>query len=89
MLDRRLADRSFIAGEHYGIADMASYPWINPYDKAPLDLEPFANVRRWHDAIRERPATQRAYALAKQVNPNAGKPMSDEEKKLLFGQGPR
>jgi GSH-dependent disulfide-bond oxidoreductase len=89
VLDRRLADRSFIAGEHYGIADMASYPWINPYDKAPLDLEPFANVRRWHDAIRERPATQRAYALAKQVNPNAGNPMSDEEKKLLFGQGPR
>ena len=39
--------------------------------------------------ISERPATQRAYALGKQVNPNAGKPMSDEEKKLLFGQGAR
>lgn len=86
VLDRRLQDREFIAGDEYGIADMASYPWINPYAKAPLDLEPFANVRRWHAAIAARPATQRAYALAKQVNPDAGKPMSEEEKKILFGQ---
>ena len=86
VLDRRLQDREFIAGDEYGIADMASYPWINPYTKAPLDLAPFANVRRWHAAIAARPTTQRAYALAKQVNPDAGKPMSEEEKKILFGQ---
>ncbi|WP_242163836.1 glutathione S-transferase C-terminal domain-containing protein [Lysobacter sp. M15] len=89
VLDKRLAGRAFIAGDEYSIADMASYPWINPYDKAPLDLTPFANVRRWHAAIRQRPATQRAYALAKQVNPDAGKPMGDQERKLLFGQGAR
>ena len=89
VLDKRLDGRTFIAGDAYSIADMASYPWISPYDKAPLDLQPFANVRRWQAAIRERPATQRAYALAKQVNPDAGKPMSDEERKLLFGQGAR
>ena len=89
VLDKRLLGRAFIAGDDYSIADMASYPWISPYDKAPIDLEPFANVRRWQAAIRERPATQRAYALSKQVNPDAGKPMSDEEKKLLFGQGAR
>ena len=86
VLDRRLQGREFIAGDEYGIADMASYPWINPYAKAPLDLELFANVRRWHTAIATRPATQRAYALAKQVNPDAGKPMSEEEKRILFGQ---
>ena len=68
---------------------MACYPWISPYDRAPLDLAPFANVRRWHAAIRARPATQRAYALAQQVNPAAGQPLSDEQKKILFGQGPR
>ena len=44
-------------------------------------------MRRWQAAIRARPATQRAYALSKQVNPDAGKPMSDAEKKVLFGQG--
>ena len=87
VLDKQLADREFIAGAAYSIADMACYPWINAYDKAPLDMDPFANVQRWQATIRARPATQRAYALSKQVNPNAGKPMSDEEKKLLFGQG--
>jgi len=89
VLDNRLDGRDFIAGDGYSIADMACYPWINPYDKAPLDLAPFANVRRWQATIRARPATRRAYALSKQVNPEAGKPMSDAEKKLLFGQGHR
>lgn len=86
VLDRRLEGRAFIAGDDYTIADMAAYPWINVYDKAPIDLSPFAEVRRWHASIAERPATQRAYALAKQVNPNAGQPMSEDEKKVLFGR---
>ncbi len=89
VLDRQLQGRAFIAGDDYSIADMASYPWISPYDKAPLDLTPFANVQRWQSAIRARPATKRAYALAKKVSPDAGKPMSDEQKKILFGQGAR
>lgn len=89
VLDTQLEGRAFIAGDEYSIADMASYPWISPYDKAPLDLTPFANVRRWQAAIRERPATQRAYALTRQVSPDAGKPLSDEQKKILFGQGAR
>ena len=89
VLDKRLAGRAFIAGDDYTIADMAAYPWISPYDKAPFDLEPFAEVRRGQATIAARPATQRAYALAREVNPNAGQPMSDEEKKLLFGQGAR
>ena len=86
VLDRRLAGRAFIAGDGYTIADMAAYPWINPYTKAPLDLEPYPELRRWHAAISARPATQRAYALTTQVNPDAGKPLTDEERKQLFGR---
>ena len=89
VLDRRLAGRAFVAGDEYTIADMAIYPWIGVYDKAPIDMAPYPEVRRWHAAIRARPATARAYALAKQVNPDAGKPMSDEQKKLLFGIEPK
>lgn len=86
VLDRRLARRSFIAGEEYTIADMAAYPWINPYTKAPLDLEPYPELRRWHAAIAARPATARAYALTAQVNPDAGKPLTDEQRRQLFGR---
>lgn len=87
VLDKRLQGRTFIAGDDYTIADMAAYPWINVYDKAPVDLAPFPDLRRWQASIAARPATQRAYALAKQVNPDAGKPLSEEQRKLLFGQG--
>lgn len=87
VLDRRLRGRAFIAGDDYSIADMACYPWIDPYRDAPLNMAQFPEVVRWQASIRERPATQRAYALAKQVNPDADKPLGDEERKLLFGQG--
>jgi len=88
VLDRRLEGRAFIAGDQYTIADMAAYPWIAPYDKAPIDLAPYPRLREWQAAIAARPATQRAYALARQVNPDLGKPMGEEEKKLLFGPPP-
>ncbi|TWH99974.1 GST-like protein [Luteimonas cucumeris] len=87
VLDRRLAGREFIAGDGYSIVDMACHPWINAYDKAPLDMTPFPQVQRWHAAIAARPAVQRAYALGAKVNPNAGKPLGEEERRLLFGQG--
>ncbi|MGG6463203.1 glutathione binding-like protein [Solilutibacter silvestris] len=86
VLDKQLRGRAFITGDDYTIADMACYPWINPYTKAPLDLSAFPDLQRWHAAIAARPATQRAYALTTKVNPDAGKPLSDEEKKVLFGQ---
>jgi GST-like protein len=86
VLDRQLVGRAFVAGDEYSIADMACYPWINPYSKAPIDLTPFTEVRRWHAAIEARPATRRAYARGPEVNPSAGQPLSDEEKRLLFGQ---
>lgn len=86
VLDRQLLGRAFVAGDDYSIADMAIYPWINPYAAAPLDLTPYPQVRRWQAEIAARPATQRAYALTRQVNPNAGQPLSDEERQHLFGK---
>ena len=67
VLDQRLAGRAFIAGDDYSIADMASYPWIDVYDKAPLAMEGFVHVRRWQSTLAARPATARAYARADEV----------------------
>jgi GSH-dependent disulfide-bond oxidoreductase len=83
VLNKRLAGREFIAGD-YSIADMASYPWIVPHERQGQKLEDFPNLKRWFDAIRARPATVRAYEKAKAVNTEAT--MSDEAKKILFGQ---
>ena len=85
VMDRRLADRSYLAGE-YGIADMASYPWIVPYERQGQNIADFPNLARWFEAIRARPAVQRANALVKQVNPNQGGIRTAEERAILFGQ---
>jgi GST-like protein len=85
VLNKRLADREFIAGD-YSIADIASYPWIVPYERQGQKLEDFPHLKRWFEAIRARPATERAYAIAKQVNPDAGGIRTEEQKKVLFGQ---
>jgi GSH-dependent disulfide-bond oxidoreductase len=69
VLDKRLADREFIAGE-YSIADMAAYPWIVPHESQQINLDQFANVKRWFESIKARPAVQQAYAKAKEVNPS-------------------
>lgn len=84
VLNKRLADREFIAGD-YSIADMACYPWTVSYKRQGQDLEQFPHLKRWKAAIAQRPATQRAYALVDQVNPN---PVEHDEqaRKILFGQ---
>ncbi|SDX72769.1 glutathione binding-like protein [Pseudomonas salomonii] len=69
VLDRRLADRAFVAGENYSIADMAIYPWIVSHKWQSQRLEDFPHVQRWFNRIKERPATVRAYELVQKVNP--------------------
>src|SRR5438445_2308175 len=87
VLNKRLADRPFIAGD-YSIADMASYPWIVPYKNQEQNIDDFPHLKRWLETIRARPATERAHAKAKEVNPNYGQPAirTEEERRILFGQ---
>jgi GST-like protein len=87
VLNKRLSDRDFIAGD-YSIADMASYPWIVPWKNQGQNIDDFPHLKRWLETIAARPATQRAYAKAKEVNPNFGQTpiRTDAERKLLFGQ---
>jgi GST-like protein len=81
VLNKQLADgREFIAGD-YSIADMASYPWIVPYEKQRQKLEDFTHLARWFERIRNRPATEHAYARAKEIN---REPVVDEAAKRVF-----
>jgi len=85
VMERRLAERAFLAGDDYSIADMAAYPWVVPHEKQGQNLADFPNLRRWFHAIAERPATVRAYALAERINPTPA-PLSEAERQQLFGQ---
>jgi GSH-dependent disulfide-bond oxidoreductase len=85
VLDKRLRARDFIAGKQYTIADMACYPWVIP-ERQEQNIDDFPDLKRWKAAIRARPATERAYAKAKEVNPNPAQIRSAEERRILFGQ---
>ena len=86
VLNRQLEGRAFISGD-YSIADMASYPWIVPHERQGQNLSDFPNLKRWFEAIKARPATVAAYAAGKPwVTPQPPGGMTDEAKKVLFGQ---
>ena len=84
VLDKRLSDRAYVAGSEYSIADMAIYPWIVPYERQGQDLNHFANIKRWFEAIQARPATVRAYARAEEFKAQAISP--EESRSVLFNQ---
>jgi GST-like protein len=83
VLNKRLTDREFLAGA-YSIADMASYPWIVPHENQGQNLDDFPHLKRWFETIQKRPATVRAYARAESIGANST--MTEEAKKVLFGQ---
>ena len=60
MYDKHLEDNEYVAGE-YSIADIACYPDIHLHGVNDIGLEEFPNIKRWHDAIEQRPAVQKAW----------------------------
>ncbi|WP_034990995.1 glutathione binding-like protein [Beijerinckia mobilis] len=88
VMNARLADHAFLAGDDYSIADMAAYPWIVPHERQRQDLNDFPHLRRWFETIAARPATVRAYARADEINqiPTVG---DEDSRKILFGQTAR
>ena len=87
VLNQRLEGRAFIAGKDYTIADMAAYPWIVPYENQGMVLEDFPHLKAWFEAIRDRPATGRAYALGDDIKGRFDLTTDEEARKVLFGQG--
>jgi len=79
VLDRRLAESTYLAGDDYTIADIAVFPWYGGLAKGWLygggeflQVQDYKNVQRWADAILERPAVKRG----RMVNRLSGEPSS-------------
>jgi GSH-dependent disulfide-bond oxidoreductase len=88
VLDQRLADRPFIAGA-FSIADIACYPWIVPHQAHGQDLAAFPHLQRWFGTMAARPATLRTYEGVENVYAPKHGALSEEERRVLFGQGAR
>jgi GST-like protein len=83
VLDKRLADREYIAGA-FSIADCAAWPWIVPHKIQGQELAEFPNVQRWHETMKTRPAVVRGMDVGKDLRRTG--PMDEASRKVLFGQ---
>src|SRR3546814_15409977 len=59
VLDTRLADVEWLAGAEYSIADIANWCWVRTYKWSGVSIEGLPHLRRWLDAIKERPACRK------------------------------
>ena len=60
VLNRRLGESPWLGGNHYSIADIACWPWVNAHQRQRIDLANFPAVHNWFERIRQRPATVEA-----------------------------
>jgi GST-like protein len=90
VLNNRLYDRRFVAGDDYTIADMICYPWTMGWKNQGQDIEEFKYFKRWFDEMGARPGLERGMAVV--AAPPEG-PISEEEQarrnKLLYNQRAR
>ena len=83
VMDRRLGDSEYLAGD-YSIADIACFPWIRSYERQGQKLEDFANVKRWFDAIGDRPAVRNGLQVLADRRRPPGE-MDEKARSILFG----
>jgi len=80
VLDLRLADSAYVAGDNYSIADMSIWPWVYYHDLHDIDIIHYPNVERWFNGIGLRPAVAKAMdGLEVQAYP-----LSQEARKILY-----
>jgi len=92
VMNNRLYDRRYLAGDEYTIADMISYPWTVGWKGQGQDIEEFKHFKRWFDEIGERPAVKRGMAVGGDLSIDASKLAPEEQerlRKLLYNQRAR
>jgi GSH-dependent disulfide-bond oxidoreductase len=92
VLNNRLYDRRYLAGNEYTIADMIAYPWTVNWKAQGQDIEEFAYFKRWFEEIGARPAVQRGMAVGSELSTDITKlPPEEQERirKILYNQRAR
>ena len=83
VLEHRLAESHWLAGDEYSMADIITFPWIRGAERRNIDLADYPSVKRWHDEMAARPAVQRGLAV---LADRAWRgPTTDAERENYFG----
>lgn len=87
VLDKRLADREFVAGE-LSIADFAIWPWIIPWQMQGQNIDDLPNLKRWFEQCAARENFQKGFALGLELRKDLDADSEEAEaaRKVLFGQ---
>ena len=92
VLNNRLYDRPYLAGDEYTIADMISYPWCAGWENQGQDINEFVYFKRWFEELGERPAVKRGMAVGDDLREDFSK-LSPEEierrRSMLYNQRAR
>jgi len=84
VLDRRLGEATYLAGDEYGMADIATFPWLRSWEKQGVSLPDHPHLERWFSEIAARPAVQRGLAVLSDKT-RTPKDLSDAAREILFG----
>lgn len=83
VIDRRLGESAWLAGDDYTIVDMATFPWLRSYERQGQVLEDFPNLKKWFETIEARPAVQRGVEVLSESRRQGD--LSDKDRENMFG----
>ena len=92
VMNNRLFDRRYLAGDEYTIADMISYPWTVGWEAQGENLDDFPYFKRWFDELGARPGVERGMAAGRELSVDYSKLSEDDIKRLramLYNQRAR
>ena len=84
VLDKRLSEAEWLAGDEYSIADIIMYPGLRFPERRNVDPQDYPHVKRWFDAMSARPAVQRGCAVLSEKQRQG--PITDKERDVMFGK---
>ncbi|HEX2729152.1 MAG TPA: glutathione binding-like protein, partial [Rubrobacteraceae bacterium] len=84
VMDERLSEARFFAGDEYSIADMAIFPWVVPHENQGQDMDDYPNLKGWYEAMKDRPAVRRGLEVGEELRQPLDD-IDDETRETLFG----
>ena len=83
VMNNRLYDRRYLAGDEYTIADMISYPWTVRWEEQGEDIEEFPYFKRWFEELSARPGVKRGMEAGSDMSVDTSSLSEEEIKRLV------
>ena len=85
IMDKRLGESEYLAGNDYTIADMATFPWSRAPERRGQDIDQLPNVKRWIEAIQARPAVAKGLIVLEKHQSKPTDVIDEETRSIMFG----